>query len=243
MFYVYVYIDPRKPPVTINGYTFCGEPFYIGKGKEKRAWVHLKESGARQVNTLKHGKIQRIRAAGFEPAVELMIVNLTENDAHTLERDWISAIGTKWNIPGIARGPLTNMTSGGEGRVPADELRLKCRRCGEQNGMFGKTHTDEVKQRLSEFRKSFRHSEVTKAEMKRSRNSKPNPRQKQWVVILPCGERVRTSDLRETCKELQINYNSLFTAYTRNTTPSRGSTAGYKLESINSGVSDCDSEL
>lgn len=239
MFYVYVYIDPRKEPTTINGYTFAGEPFYIGKGKEKRAWTHLKESSSRATNTLKHGKIQRIRQSGVEPIVELMVTGLSEEDALRLEREWIASIGTKWTIAEIPRGPLTNMTSGGEGYSLSEEHKAKCARPGEQNGMFGRTHTDEVKQRLSEFRKTFRHTEETKAEMKRTRNSKPNPRQKSWIVILPNGEQVETADLRQTCRDLNINYNSLFNAYTRNTTPSRGSTAGYRLIEAN----DCETEL
>lgn len=232
MFYVYVYIDPRKPPVTINGYTFCGEPFYIGKGKDKRAWAHLKESGTRVINTLKHGKIQRIIDSGSEPVIEMLAIDLTEENALEQEQAWIAAIGTKWNIRTIPRGPLTNMTSGGEGRVPSEELRKKSSRPGEKNGMFGKTHTAEARQRISEFRQTFRHTEETKAEMIRSRNSKPNPRQKEWIVVCPNGESIQTADLRKLCKELNINYQSLFNAYTRNTTPSRGTTAGYWLHSL-----------
>lgn len=239
MFYVYVYIDPRKEPVTINGYTFQGEPFYIGKGKAKRAWAHLRESGSRVVNTLKHNKIQRIRASGEEPIVELMVTDLSEDHAHMLEREWITAIGTKWTIADVPRGPLTNMTSGGEGYTLSEEHKAKCVHYGEANGMFGKTHTEEAKQRISEFRKGFRHTEETKAEMKRTRNSKPNPRQKSWIVVLPNGERVETADLRQTCRDLKINYNSLFNAYTRNSTPTRGATAGYKLIAVD----DCEKAL
>lgn len=237
MFYVYVYIDPRKEPITINGYTFNGEPFYIGKGKGQRAWAHLKESGSRAINTLKHGKIQRIRDSDAEPLIEFIAQNLSEDQALMLEQDWIAAIGTKWNIPSIIRGPLTNMTSGGEGRVPSNELRVKSSQPGEKNGMFGKTHTVEARQRISEFRKSFRHSEETKAEMKRSRNSKPNPRQKEWVVSCPDGRTFQTTDLRQLCRDLDINYQSLFNAYIRNTSPSRGATAGYRLIPIN--ADDC----
>lgn len=240
MFYVYVYIDPRKQPVTINSHTFCGEPFYVGKGKGKRAWVHLKESGSRVVNTLKHSKIQRIIAAGEAPVIEMLAIDLTEDQALEQEQMWIAAIGTKWNIPAIARGTLTNMTSGGEGYSLSLEHRKQCAHPGEANGMFGKTHTAEAKQRISDFRKTFRHSEETKAEMKRSRNSKPNPRQKDWVVKCPDGLEIPTSDLRQLCKNLNINYQSLFNAYTRNSSPTRGSTKGYRLLSVN--ATDCEPE-
>jgi len=43
-FYVYVYLDPRKPGnYTYGDYHFDYEPFYVGKGCDDRLNDHLKK--------------------------------------------------------------------------------------------------------------------------------------------------------------------------------------------------------
>ena len=42
IFYVYVYLDPRKPGNYVYGeYSFDYEPFYVGKGSNGRCTIHL----------------------------------------------------------------------------------------------------------------------------------------------------------------------------------------------------------
>ena len=62
-FYVYVYLDPRKPGKFKYGkYEFGYEPFYVGKGYNQRFKIHLKESKLnKDPNKLKVNKIRKIR--------------------------------------------------------------------------------------------------------------------------------------------------------------------------------------
>ena len=89
-FYVYAYIRQRNSPIGN-----VGTPYYIGKGKDDRAWQ-------------KHGKttvpkdISRIIIVGQ---------NLTEEEAFTLEVKMIADYGRVDNKTGILR----NRTDGGEG--------------------------------------------------------------------------------------------------------------------------------
>lgn len=76
IFYVYALIDP------INRL-----PFYVGKGKEDRAWTHLK--GHANYNEDKLGRIAAIRSLGFEPEVKFIRENLENREALNWERDAI----------------------------------------------------------------------------------------------------------------------------------------------------------
>lgn len=98
-FYSYVYVDPRSD-----------EPFYVGKGKRDRAYVHLKGSH----NQLVERKINKIRATGQEPLVGIMETS-TEEFAFMLEQGLIKLLGRIDNGTGI----LCNFTDGGEGSTGA----------------------------------------------------------------------------------------------------------------------------
>ena len=129
IYYVYVYKTPVE--LTIGTIRFCpGDPFYIGKGKGKRAWDHLTEKVNKKINYLKHGVIDKIRAAGAEPIIEFISECLSEYDAHVIETSEILKYGR------IAKGTgiLTNLTEGGEGGS-------------------GYTHTEEIKKKWSAARK------------------------------------------------------------------------------------------
>lgn len=112
--YCYVYIDPRN-----------SEAFYVGKGKQWRAWAHLKPSAP---NIFLRNKITQIRSDGCEPLIEIIQV-ASNDDAMTLERILISHYGRR----DLATGSLLNYTSGGEGSS------------GRKH-----SHTEETKKRISE---------------------------------------------------------------------------------------------
>jgi len=127
-FYVYCYYDPRKSPP---------EPFYIGKGCDDRYKNHLKEAKNGKIHP-KCQKIQAIWNSGLEPIIEIIDNNLIEKVAYELEIFLISEIGSKF-CSVVKNGPLTNFNPGGEG----------ARLFGEMNGMYGKTHTQSVKDSIS----------------------------------------------------------------------------------------------
>lgn len=126
-YYVYSY----KTPVNISLSTMtllAGASFYIGKGKGKRYRAHLNEK--KKLNHIKHAIIDRIRAAGFEPIVEILFSELSNEDAKLIEISTISHIG---RISKRA-GTLSNLTDGGDGAT-------------------GLTIPEETRKRWSEMRK------------------------------------------------------------------------------------------
>jgi hypothetical protein len=118
-FYVYVYLDPRKPGKYIYGeYEFDYEPFYVGKGKGLRMYMHL---SCNDRNKYKTNKIRSIFLNGLEPIIIKYREELDENAAYNLEVLMIDIIGYN------KLGPLTNLTKGGlggdTGRNGEDEIR------------------------------------------------------------------------------------------------------------------------
>lgn len=83
-----------------------GTPYYIGKGKDKRAWTPHKRSNGANITPKDDTRIQILR------------MDLTEAEAFDLEKELIGKYGLK-----ETGGLLVNMTSGGQGQSPSLELR------------------------------------------------------------------------------------------------------------------------
>jgi hypothetical protein len=104
-FYIYVYLDPRKPGHYEYGdYCFLYEPFYIEKGKGRR-YKSIKRS-----IYFKH-IINKIEMSKLNPIINKLYENLLEIESFELEKKLIKLIGRK----NLGKGPLINFTNGGEG--------------------------------------------------------------------------------------------------------------------------------
>lgn len=95
-FYVYIYRDPRKGKKN--------QPIYVGKGTRmhNRADVHWKR---RSHNGFLAAILDKIRASGLEPTIEIVGWFDDEDDAYSCEAELIKRIGRR----NLGEGPLTNL--------------------------------------------------------------------------------------------------------------------------------------
>lgn len=107
--YVYMYTDPSR-----------NEPIYIGLGKNKRAWFHLRSKKI-------HPFIQRLqymKKNGIDPVISFLCENVDHELACLVEMEAIAKYGRK----DLGKGPLLNLTDGGEGglkMVVSEETRKR----------------------------------------------------------------------------------------------------------------------
>lgn len=164
IYYVYEYLDPTTKT-----------PFYVGKGKDNRYLHHLKNLNNAD-NPHKTNKIKKILNLGLVPTINIVEGNLSELEAFALENKLILEYGRV----DLGTGCLLNLTNGGEGQsgwIPNDEYRNKMsvKTSGENNGMFGKKHTDETKNKIREKAIGRKFSEETKLKMSIQNIGKKNP--------------------------------------------------------------------
>jgi len=125
IYYIYAYIRSSD-----------GTPYYIGKGKNNRAWINHRH--------------RKLPVPKEQSRIIIMESGLTEIGAFALERRYIKWYGRKDNGTGILR----NMTDGGEGISGlyfSDDYRKKLSECklGDKNSFFGKKHKFESLQKIS----------------------------------------------------------------------------------------------
>lgn len=163
-FYVYAYLDTRKPgKYEYNGTSYCFlyEPFYIGKGRNKRYKEHLAEAkkvisgklnrGNRNkqgTNWHKVNKILSIYKTTQEwPQIVFLNDGLSEKEAFDIEAKHIVSIGRY----DLKTGQLTNMSDGGGGvSNPSEERRkqMSINSSGKNNNNYGKKLPEETKEKL-----------------------------------------------------------------------------------------------
>ena len=141
-FYVYAYLRED------------GTPYYIGKGKERRAWDQHRKNG------------KGVHTPDDYKRIILLHENLVESDAFLLETKLIAQYGRQ----DLGTGILKNQTDGGEGssntssevnwkkgssrrgKSLSENARKKIRE-SNKNRDYPNNHTLEVRQRLSETTK------------------------------------------------------------------------------------------
>jgi hypothetical protein len=96
IYYVYQYIREN------------GSPYYIGKGKNNRAWVSHRRSNSAELKPDDNTRIQILKE------------NLTDQEAFTLEKELIRTHGLK-----SEGGLLVNLLYGGQGYSPGIEMRQR----------------------------------------------------------------------------------------------------------------------
>jgi hypothetical protein len=97
-FYVYAHVDPREPCLMLpkeHGGNWGGQPFYIGKGCDDRAYDLKRNEG--------HGRRLRIlRGLGYEAqdVVKIVYRDLTESEAMCIESKLIYFFGSSFDSHG-----------------------------------------------------------------------------------------------------------------------------------------------
>ena len=167
-FYVYIYLNPLKPGKYTYGnfISFQFEPFYIGKGKKDRIYIHLKE----KKKSHKFYIIQKIRKNNQEPIIEKLNFDLDDTNSKELEIFYIKIIGRS----DLKLGPLTNQTDGGEGKnrvLCSGETRKKL-----SKNFKGKHHSVETKKKISEAKKCKKQSEEHKRKNSEAHKGNTNGR-------------------------------------------------------------------
>jgi group I intron endonuclease len=206
-FYVYVYLDVTKSgQFRYDDYYFEYEPFYVGKGYNKRCEDHLRESSL-QHKSFKNNKIKKLLSLGLKPLILKISYNIFEIDAFELEKKLIRVIGRR----NLNNGPLTNLTDGGDGIVGL--IKTKEHRKNLRISSLGKKMSKEARKKISQSligkvgrNTGNKHSEETKRQISESKKGllpwnaipviqldKENVPIKEWVSALDAAKNLKLS--------------------------------------------------
>ena len=211
MYYIYALVDP------INRL-----PFYIGKGKDKRAFQHLKNNSS-EGNLKKIKMIESIRSLNHEPEVHFIMENIEDEKlAYSLEYQMIknaSSFGIK----------LTN-------RIGID-LRPPCRKGAKMSEEAKKKIGDAVRGRPP---KKMSEEQKIKISISLKGKKKPprdlihrknigNAKAKKYEVTFPDGHKEIILNLRQFCTKYELSQGHLHSTTNGKRNHHKGFSATSKL--------------
>lgn len=151
--YVYLYSDPVR-----------NEPIYVGMGKGGRYMRHLLRSDR---HPMTH-RIQAMKRIGIQPTIEFICQHVDAELAGLVEQEMIAKIGRK----DLGRGPLLNLTDGGDGCFnPSPETRKRM----SEARIGVKQDPEVVERRAAHNRGKARPAHVIEALVKANTGAKRSP--------------------------------------------------------------------
>lgn len=165
------------------------EPFYVGKGKNGRAYDHF---AATHHHSLKNHIIKKASREGVRVHVEFVKESMTEPEAWKLEAELIAQYGRR----DLKTGCLANLTMGGEGAagyVFTEEQRAHISRKVRARGPV----SDETRRKLSA---------VPRSEEWRAKHGAANA---QRIVTAETKQKLRDHNTGKSQTHAQKVYNSL----------------------------------
>lgn len=204
-YYVYIYLDITKPgEYKYDDVLFNYEPFYVGKGKNKRAYRHVAEAIQNKGNNrLKINKINKIiKLTNNFPLIIIYADNITNIEACKLETELIKSIGRR----DLHEGSLVNLTNGGEGtsgfKHKEKTLLLWSRqRSGKNHPLYGKGHNDITKDYMKNNWIGENNNHYGKKQSEKQKQIVREINSKSYIVTFPDGKKEIIKNLKKFCKE------------------------------------------
>ena len=188
-------------------------PFYIGKGKDKRAFVtHDRSIWWKRVAN-KYGVV-----------IRLLCENISESEAFSLEKQLIGMFGRA----DLGNGPLVNMTDGGEGasgNVSSETTKFQISESNKRT----KNHPDYVYNITDKFRKtsSNTHKGIAKTNIQKKRMSYSFHTPYTWEFTDASGKITTYFRLKDAVDDVGVNYHKMYNGWRRGLV-----TSGYTIKRI-----------